>query len=74
MYLTTQAIEKDVKFLKNTSSNVRLFGYISDREGRKSSAFQMRTIEKALEDKPTILIRNKTNRPIKYIILCNYNI
>ena len=65
MFLTKEIIEKDVQRLnKKSSSNVRLFGYISDRSGRKSSAFQSRIIDKAINGKPSIIIRNKTNRPI----------
>lgn len=64
MYLTTDIINKDVRRLSNASSDVRLFGYISDRNGRKSSSFQFRVIENALNGKPSVIFRNKTNRPI----------
>ena len=73
MYLTKEIIESDVERLKkNNVSNVRLFGYISDREGRKSSSIQDYIIEKALKGKPSVVIRNKTNRPITEKWLSDY--
>lgn len=65
MYLTPQTIDNDIVRLKEKNvSNVRLLGYVSDREGRKSSSFQERLIDKALKGQPSVVVRNKTNRPI----------
>ena len=72
-YLTKEIIEADVQKLKNNNvSNVRLLGYISDREGRKSSSIQDYIIDKAIHGKPSVVIRNKTNRPITEKWLSDY--
>lgn len=65
MYLTTDILKRDVSRVQQLKeSNVHLLAYVSDRAGRKSSAVQSRVIESALDGHPSIVIRNKTNRPI----------
>lgn len=74
MYLSKHSIESDVEKLNSIKnvSNVRLLGYISDRSGRKSSAIQEYIIDKAIRGRPSVVIRNKTNRPITDKWLSDY--
>ena len=72
-YLTTDEIKRDIVTVnKHKESNVHLLAYISDRGGRKSSAVQECVIDSALDGHPSIVIRNKTNRPITEKWLSDY--